>query len=403
MRVAKWMLFLLFSLLISFKVYALEIDLESENAVLYHNDKLMYSQNENQKVQIASLTKIMTAIVALDNINNLDERITLTNSDFESLAEENLVTAGFKAGDTATYKDLIAGLLLPSGAECAKALERLTTEGFIDKMNAKAEELGMENTHFTNTIGLDDQENYSTVSDVYKMFSYALKNDTFKELITSESYTTTNGKTFYSTVANTNNQYILGGKTGTTDGAGLCLASLANIDGEEFILVTTGAPYDGDRRYNIEDAGYVYNYLADNYSTQKIVSRGDVILTLNTRYAQQDKIEFLASEDISYFLPNAYNKDDIVYNYEGTEVLTSGIKQGTKLGTLSIYYQNELIKEVDITLNEKVRLDIFKYIQGHIMEIIVIVLAIILIILLIKTFKKNIMNRKRKQQWQVKI
>ena len=403
MRVAKWMLFLLFSLLISFKVYALEIDLESENAVLYHNDKLMYSQNENQKVQIASLTKIMTAIVALDNINNLDERITLTNSDFESLAEENLVTAGFKAGDTATYKDLIAGLLLPSGAECAKALERLTTEGFIDKMNAKAEELGMENTHFTNTIGLDSQENYSTVSDVYKMFSYALKNDTFKELITSESYTTTNGKTFYSTVANTNNQYILGGKTGTTDGAGLCLASLANIDGEEFMLVTTGAPYDGDRRYNIEDASYVYNYLADNYSTQKIVSRGDVILTLNTRYAQQDKIEFLASEDISYFLPNAYNKDDIVYNYEGTEVLTSGIKQGTKLGTLSIYYQNELIKEVDITLNEKVRLDIFKYIQGHIMEIIVIVLAIILIILLIKTFKKNIMNRKRKQQWQVKI
>ena len=403
MRVAKWMLFLLFSLLISFKVYALEIDLESENAVLYHNDKLMYSQNENQKVQIASLTKIMTAIVALDNINNLDERVTLTNSDFESLAEENLVTAGFKAGDTATYKDLIAGLLLPSGAECAKALERLTTEGFIDKMNAKAEELGMENTHFTNTIGLDDQENYSTVSDVYKMFSYALKNDTFKELITSESYTTTNGKIFYSTVANTNNQYILGGKTGTTDGAGLCLASLANIDGEEFILVTTGAPYDGDRRYNIEDASYVYNYLADNYSTQKIVSRGDVILTLNTRYAQQDKIEFLASEDISYFLPNAYNKDDIVYNYEGTEVLTSGIKQGTKLGTLSIYYQNELIKEVDITLNEKVRLDIFKYIQGHIMEIIVIVLAIILIILLIKTFKKNIMNRKRKQQWQVKI
>ena len=403
MRVAKWMLFLLFSLLISFKVYALEIDLESENAVLYHNDKLMYSQNENQKVQIASLTKIMTAIVALDNINNLDERVTLTNSDFESLAEENLVTAGFKAGDTATYKDLIAGLLLPSGAECAKALERLTTEGFIDKMNAKAEELGMENTHFTNTIGLDNQENYSTVSDVYKMFSYALKNDTFKELITSESYTTTNGKTFYSTVANTNNQYILGGKTGTTDGAGLCLASLANIDGEEFILVTTGAPYDGDRRYNIEDASYVYNYLADNYSTQKIVSRGDVILTLNTRYAQQDKIEFLASEDISYFLPNAYNKDDIVYNYEGTEVLTSGIKQGTKLGTLSIYYQNELIKEVDITLNEKVRLDIFKYIQGHIMEIIVIVLAIILIILLIKTFKKNIMNRKRKQQWQVKI
>lgn len=403
MRVAKWMLFLLFSLLISFKVYALEIDLESENAVLYHNDKLMYSQNENQKVQIASLTKIMTAIVALDNINNLDEIVTLTNSDFESLAEENLVTAGFKAGDTATYKDLIAGLLLPSGAECAKALERLTTEGFIDKMNAKAEELGMENTHFTNTIGLDDQENYSTVSDVYKMFSYALKNDTFKELITSESYTTTNGKTFYSTVANTNNQYILGGKTGTTDGAGLCLASLANIDGEEFILVTTGAPYDGDRRYNIEDASYVYNYLADNYSTQKIVSRGDVILTLNTRYAQQDKIEFLASEDISYFLPNAYNKDDIVYNYEGTEVLTSGIKQGTKLGTLSIYYQNELIKEVDITLNEKVRLDIFKYIQGHIIEIIVIVLAIILIILLIKTFKKNIMNRKRKQQWQVKI
>ena len=191
----KYILCLFISLFLLTSVQALELDIHSTNAILYNtnDDKVLYEKNENERVQIASLTKIMTAIVTLDKIDNLDEKVTLVSEDLKGLLEENLVTAGFKVGQTVSYRDLLYGLLLPSGADAAKALARSiggTEDNFVKLMNEKAKKLNLKETHFTNPIGLDDENNYSTVKDVSLMFEYALKNDDFKKIVTSSSYTT---------------------------------------------------------------------------------------------------------------------------------------------------------------------------------------------------------------------
>lgn len=390
----KKLLLLITLSFICINVSALELNISSDNVVMYNmkDSKILYEKNSNEKVQIASLTKIMTAIVTLDTIKDLNNRITLTSADFENIIKENLVSAGFRKGQTVTYLDLLYGLLLPSGADAANALTRVVDDDFIDLMNDKAKELGMNDTHFSNSIGLDSKNNYSTVNDVYKMFSYALKNEQFRKIITTSKYTISDGSfTVRSTVKNNKlvGSYLLGGKTGTTDGAGLCLASLAFFDDSEFILITTGAPYDKKGRHNLEDAKVIYEYFKDNYDYQTIVSKGDIILSLDTKYLKKDKIDFYVSNDIVTYLPNNVDKRKITYKYDGIKVVDSSMKKGDKLGKVKIYYDGNKIDSVDIIMKETPKFSIFKFIGVHKVSFILGILTLFIILLFV-------IKRKRK-------
>ena len=190
-----------FLLLFSFFVSALEID--SKQAILYNlnEDKIVFEKNSNEITSIASLTKIMTTIVAIENIEDLDAKVTITEKDFNGLYDASL--AGFEVGDEVTYRDLLYGTMLPSGAEASQALANNisgSVNGFAGLMNEKAKELGMKNTHFVNTSGLDINNHYSTVYDVALLLKYCLNNKTFKTIFGSTSYKTSNGElTLYST------------------------------------------------------------------------------------------------------------------------------------------------------------------------------------------------------------
>ena len=162
----KWFIVLL--LLIPINVFALDLDITSSNAVMYNlnDNEIIYEKNKDEEVSIASLTKIMTCIVALENIDNLDEKIVLTNKDFEGLIEQNAAQAGFRVGEEVTYKDLLYGLMLPSGADAAQALARNiagSNEEYVELMNKKVKELKLKHTHFVNTTGLDIDNHYSSV------------------------------------------------------------------------------------------------------------------------------------------------------------------------------------------------------------------------------------------------
>lgn len=172
--------------------------------------------------------------------------------------------------------DLLYGVMLPSGAECCIALSYAiagSEQGFVDLMNKKAEKLGMDGTHFCDSTGLHNPDHYSTAKDMAVLLQYALKNDTFREIAESPWHSTpgTNvhpdGITYYSTMfknlsdPSVTGGKILGGKTGFTNAAGSCLASFAEIEGVEYILVTAGAMDGGTP--NITDAVTVYNRLGE--------------------------------------------------------------------------------------------------------------------------------------------
>ena len=218
---------------------------------------------------------MMTAIVAIENLPDLKKEITLTNSVFHGLSEADASMAGFQPGENVRAIDLLYGALLPSGAESCIGLADYiagSEKDFVGMMNQKAADLGMHNTHFENSTGLHNENHYTTVKDLAILLSYALQNDTFREIFTSFRHSTpsTNkhpgGTTFYSTMfEELNNQNIidgkiLGGKTGYTDEAGLCLASLAKVGKQEYILISAGAKGDHhSEQYNITDAFAVYN------------------------------------------------------------------------------------------------------------------------------------------------
>ena len=251
--------------------------LNSSSAILIQlsEDTVLMEKNSEDKIYPASLTKMMTAIVAIENLPDLKEEIKLTDSMFQGLYEADASMAGFQPGEEVRAIDLLYGAILPSGAECCIGLaDRIagTEQIFVEMMNQKADELGMDNTHFENVTGLHNENHYTTVKDLAILLSYALQNDIFREIFTSSCHYTpptnkhSDGITLYSTMfekldnQNLIDSEIIGGKTGYTNEAGLCLASLAKVGGQEYILISVGANGDhNSEQYNISDALTVYS------------------------------------------------------------------------------------------------------------------------------------------------
>ena len=217
----------------------------------------------------------MTVILGIENFDDLDEKITLTNEMFTGLYEQDATQAGFQPGEEVRVIDLLYGAMLPSGAECCIALADTISGSeadFAELMNKKARKLGMENTHFCDSTGLHNPDHYSTVKDIAVLMKYCIKNDTFREIVETSRHSTgvTNihpdGITYYSTMfknlsdPTVTGGKILGGKTGYTSEAGHCLVSFAEIEGREYIFVSAGASgADGNTIPHIQDAVTVYN------------------------------------------------------------------------------------------------------------------------------------------------
>ncbi len=233
-------------------------DIYSRAAILINRTTghIVCERNSNAELFPASVTKIMTVIVALENIPNPETSLTVSGKSFERLQEESASMAGLAVGQRVTLLDLCYAAILPSGGDAAVTLAEYVSgseEAFVTLMNAKAIELGMESTHFVNTTGLHDPDHYSSAYDLAILLQYALNNPTFYQVFTTEEYTIPadtvcpSGLYLYSTVFDKANRMsvnklntgvLLGGKSGYTPEAGLCLATLIRVGDSEYITVT---------------------------------------------------------------------------------------------------------------------------------------------------------------------
>ena len=232
---------------------------ENQKGLLLDLDdrKVLYSKQALQKVYPASITKIMTAMLAL-KYGNMDDVVTITQENLN--LEEGSQVCGFWAGDQVTMDQLLHCLLVYSGNDAAAAIAEHvggSTDGFVEMMNSYARELGCTGTHFTNPHGLQDENHYTTPYDIYLMLKEALNYPEFTDITQMSSYTVTykhsDGSDASTTLTATDHYLtgeattpkdvtILGGKTGTTDKAGNCLALLSqNAYGKPFISIVMGA------------------------------------------------------------------------------------------------------------------------------------------------------------------
>lgn len=210
----------------------------------------------DERIYPASMTKIMTVIVACDLIDDMNDTFKLTNEIIDPLVRENASRAEFKVDEPVKMEDYIYGAMLPSGADATAALAIALAGSetkFVELMNQKAQELGCVDTHFVNTSGLHHKDHYSTARDMAKIMAYAIHNTFLKEVMSAETYTpsaplTSGGTKLRSTWKGQLGSYaaskatMLAAKTGYTEEAGNCLASLSRgVDGREYIIVSAGA------------------------------------------------------------------------------------------------------------------------------------------------------------------
>ena len=302
----------------------------------------------------------MTALVAILNAKDLEEQLTITEEAF--LESEGYAEAGFKIGDVVTIRDLLYGTLLPSGVEAAQSLAIHTLgsiETFVMKMNELDTLLDMQNTHFDNPVGRDSEENYSTLYDLEKLLLFALQDETFYQIYTTRNYTATNGLELKSTLVNPSEKYhlniekIKGSKSGYTKQAGLCLSSIAENEGVEYLLLLANSPYAEGFPNHIVDTINIYNYFFTNYSYIPILSKNQEIASISILDSPEKN--YIIEQEEEVFL---YMKKDMVekleYNYDGIETLNSKIKLMDKLGEVSIKYEDNILYTYPVYLNEDI-------------------------------------------------
>lgn len=394
----------------STNVFANEFNLNSKNVLLYNlnEDTILYENNSDTKTSIASLTKIVTATIVIENIDDLDSKVTITHDDLKGLYEANASMAGYKENDETTYRELLYGLMLPSGADAANCLARNVAgskEKFVEMMNKLVIKLDLKNTHFANPTGLDDDENYSTLEELATIFKYALKNKEFKDIVSTMQYKSENNNLiFTSTIKrvidkyNLDMDYLKGGKTGTTGDAGLCLASIASYDGVDYMLITTNAPYIYPYNYHILDAKTLYEYYINNYSYKNIVNKNDDLITIKTKYSNPKEITFKANKIIKKYLKNDFNIENIRYEYEGINEITPLNKKGDKIGKVNIIYNDTKLDTIDIILDRYIIVDIFSYYNDNKMKCILIISTIGMIIFKILRIPKKKKRRRKKRK-----
>lgn len=238
-----------------------------KNAVLINVDDNIIAADKDSSVKMypASLTKVMTLIVAVENTADLSERVEITHEMVASMIDLEASRAGFEPGETPTMREVLYGMILTSGGDASLAAAEYiagSEEAFVKLMNNKAEELGLKCTHFTNTVGLHDENHYSTAEDMALILEYALRNDVCIDILSAAEYTCEptalreEPLKFESTVFS--RMYgdempgvtVLGGKTGYTDEAGNCIETFAEIGGKTYIMVLCGSTSRWNTIYN---------------------------------------------------------------------------------------------------------------------------------------------------------
>lgn len=317
------------------------IDTSARSAILMDIDsnRILYEENINEIRSVASISKIMTALLAIES-GKLDEVVVVGNEIEKSYGSGIYI----KVGEKLTLRDLVYGLMLRSGNDAALAISKYvggTVEDFVKMMNEKANEIGMNNTTFNNPSGLDqDKGNYSTAYDMAILTSYAMKNEEYKKITGTKKYTLKTNMNTYSWI-NKNKllsiyKYTTGGKTGFTEIAKRTLVSTASKDNTNLVVVTLNDGNDWQDHQNLFEYGF------SNYSNLKILKKGNITIYNDDYY---EDYQLYVKNDFSYLM-GANEKNNLIFKYELEK--NRNIKNDDKIGVLKIYLGDKKIHEEEI-------------------------------------------------------
>lgn len=404
MKIKKKIVWLLMLVIISLQTisFADEVSIKSKAAILVEvsTGRIIYEKNSTEKMWPASTTKIMTALLTIEKCN-LDDIVTVSENAISNIPS-GYVTCDLQVGEEISVRDLLNTLMIVSANDAAYVLAEYvggSTVEFADLMNQKARELGCTGTHFVNPNGIHDDRHYSTAYDLYLIATYAMKNETFRELVsqTEGVLPATNkypnaDRTLKTTNALINpdstNYYknAIGIKTGYTSQAGNCLVAEASRDGLEFIAVVL----NGDR---FPDSIQLFDYAYDNFTLTKIKEKNTVIDTIEIENATKETkmLDMLIDDSITVINNKSIDVNQIIPEIKLKEGLLAPIKSGEEIGTIKykvddIEYSSKLLAATDVEEQTYYNLIIF-----------IGIVLLLIGFLLLSTRRKNKKKRNRKR------
>ncbi|RBP45583.1 D-alanyl-D-alanine carboxypeptidase family protein [Garciella nitratireducens] len=331
----------------------LNISCESAIVIEQNTGRILYSKNIDRKRAMASTTKIMTAIVAIEN-GHLDDIITIS----QNAAEIEGSSIYLEANEHLTLEELLYGLMLRSGNDAAYAIAEYigggNVEKFINMMNRKAEEIGANNTHFMNPHGLHDKQHYTTAHDLAKITAYAMKNETFKKIISTKNKTISWENHEWNRSLTNKNKMLWnyqggnGVKTGYTTDAGKCFVSSAFRNNIQLIAVVL-------KSNDIwKDATALLDYGFDHYKPYKVISKEDYLKSISVIEGTKDRIRTYSKKDV--IIPiRKEEKDKIQVKIVLPEEIQAPVMREQIVGKLEVYVNNEKIDSTDIYVKDSIQ------------------------------------------------
>lgn len=372
------------------------------------SERILYSKNENEKMYPASTTKILTAILTIENCN-LEDIVTVPYEAIASIPSGYSIAA-LQAGEQLTVKQLLQLLLVHSANDAANVLAYHVSgsiEAFANLMNQKVSELGLQNTHFTNPSGAHNDNHYTTAFDLAIIMKYCMKNSTFRNLsglkyckipatnkYEERVFNTTNELLTQNNSSNYYYKYAIAGKTGYTNQAKNCLVSVANKDNLELICVVLSAGlYPNNLSAKFVDTKALFDYGYNNYTIRKLREKDAIATQIEIDKATKEtrNLDLLISNDITALISQNDLETEFSPEIKINDNLSAPIAQGQVIGKI-IYNIDGIEYSSDLTASHSVEKS--RYIQLVIQILMIVLILFFLYKLLFENHPKKKYYRK---------
>ena len=351
---------LLFLFVMPVKAFTLPDGITASSVLVSNldNDAILYTKDANKEIMPASLTKLMTAYIIINNVNDLDREITIKDVDLYGL--DGYDKLGMVAGEIYTYRDLVYSMILLGAADSARSLANNysgSENEFAKQMNKTAKKIGMSHTSFKDSYG--SNENVSTAEDIYILLKKCLKNETFTNMFNSRSYTLTNGREIV------NNTYkgletlgidqnrLVGSKSGVSND-GLLFVSTSVVDGYNYVVVICNSAVDGNHLNAVLETYKVFDYIDNmNYKERTLFKRGEELKTVEVSDSTINNYIVTVEQDIKFMLTDDEYRE-LRYDKHITNLITKDNKVGDKIGYVDVYTGDNKIYTYDIYLRDQI-------------------------------------------------
>ena len=394
-------------------------------------DEILYEFNAHEKMYPASITKVMTCLLTLEAVDagqlTLEQTVTASQAIHTGIGD-NASTADIKVGEEIRIIDLLYAALLPSANEACNVMAEAVSgdvASFVERMNQRAAELGMEGTHFANTHGYHDDNHYTTAYDVYLMSREAMKHETFRTIVASLNYTmpATNMHPEERIVRSTNAlisnwnkvgylyQYATGVKTGSTDEAGYCLAASATKEDRNLISVVMGCEREpgttGSQGFlYFSETIRLFEWGFNNFTRQTMLddTKRDIPEVAVTLGKDTNYVTLEPQGEVTALLPKDVSAENFTYDYtRNADSVEAPVEKGQQLGTISVSFNGKVYGTLPLVASIAVERDEWLYrldrLEKFFDQLWVKVLAVVILVLIAFLLLRRLFFRGRRGRY----